>query len=107
EPDLLLSMPGHGLRAQLEREAQARGLQLLSTIELRSQQALLRLVEARAGTAFAPAGTLREHGDRIAPLRLYPRLTRSIGLVTRRGRQLPRAAEVLLGQVRAAAANLG
>ncbi|MHB8574070.1 MAG: LysR family transcriptional regulator [Dehalococcoidia bacterium] len=98
EPSLLLSMPGHGLRAQLEHEAQTRGLSLESGLELRSQQALLRLVERGAGIAFAPAGSLRDQ-TALAQLALRPRLTRQIGSAVRRGRRLPRAAETLLALV--------
>jgi len=79
EPRLLLSMPGHGLRAQLEREAQARGLVLHSRIDLRSQRALLELVARGAGVAFAPAMSIEDFSGRVATLPLRPRLTRRIG----------------------------
>jgi DNA-binding transcriptional LysR family regulator len=96
DPDLLLSMPGHGLRAQIEREAQALGLRLESRLDLRSQRALLNLVACGAGIAFAPLASLREPDPRIATLRLAPGLTRRIGWIIRRGRRLPPAGTLLL-----------
>lgn len=101
EPDLLLSMPGHGLRAQLEREAQARGIALRSRIDLRSQNALLNLVALGAGVAFAPQMSLRTYEARLATLALHPRLTREIGSVIRRGRRLSPVASALLRLIRA------
>ncbi|MGI8554213.1 MAG: LysR family transcriptional regulator [Dehalococcoidia bacterium] len=98
--DLLLSMPGHGLRAQLEREAQARGLRIESRIELRSQQALLGLVSCGAGIAFAPAMSVRNVGTALMALRLRPRLTRTIGWVARRGRHVSPIAVALLRLIR-------
>lgn len=88
-PGLLLSMPGHGLRAQLEREAQALGLRLDGSLDLRSQRALLELVACGAGVCFAPHMSLGawEHGGRLVALTLRPRLTRRIGWVARRGRR--------------------
>jgi LysR family hydrogen peroxide-inducible transcriptional activator len=96
EPDLLLSMPGHGLRAQIEREARAHGLHLESRLVLRSQRALLELVALGAGVAFAPAASLRAPDRRLAALHLAPPLTRQIGWIARRGRRLPPAARLLL-----------
>ena len=102
EPDLLLSMPGHGLRAQLEREAQARGLALQSRIDLRSQHALLNLVVFGAGVAFAPRMSVEGYANRLAILQLSPPLTRQIGCAVRRGRRLPPIAHALLTLVREA-----
>jgi DNA-binding transcriptional LysR family regulator len=85
--DLLLSMPGHGLRAQLEEEAQARGITLTSSLNLRSQQALLNMVACGAGITFVPAmSAVPREGVAILPLR--PPITRRIGWVVRRGRRL-------------------
>jgi len=95
EPDLLLSMPGHGLRAQVEREAQARGLSLDSPIELRSQQALLAMVAAGAGITFAPRMSV-EHSREVVAKPLEPNLTREVGWVRRKGRHLPPSAPVLI-----------
>jgi DNA-binding transcriptional LysR family regulator len=94
-PDLLLSMPGHGLRAQLEQEAQSRSLNLESRLDLRSQQALLNMVACGAGIAFVPAmSTVPREG--VAIRRLEPAITRSIGWIVRRGRRLPPVATTLI-----------
>lgn len=104
DPDLLLSMPGHGLRAQLEQEAQARGLALASRLDLRSQQALLQLVSFGAGITFLPAmSAVPREGVTVRPLQ--PRLTRQIGWITRRGRRLPPVAAALIELVRHSAAE--
>lgn len=99
-PNLLLSMPGHGLRAQIEREAQAHGLRLEGRLDLRSQRALLELVALGAGVAFAPAVSLDRHDPRIAARPLDPPLTRRIGWLARRGRRLPPAATLLFDILR-------
>lgn len=98
---LLLSMPGHGLRAQLEREAQARGLRLDGPVDLRSQRALLELVALGAGIAFAPALSLRDFAGRVAVLIPEPPLVRAVGVVTRRGRRISPAGALLLELLRA------
>ncbi|MGH2584874.1 MAG: LysR family transcriptional regulator substrate-binding protein, partial [Dehalococcoidia bacterium] len=98
DPELLLSMPGHGLRAQLEQEAQARGLTLESRLDLRSQQALSQMVACGAGVTFVPAiSAVPRAGVSVRPV--APRLTRRIGWVTRRGRKLPPVAETLIDLV--------
>jgi DNA-binding transcriptional LysR family regulator len=94
-PDLLLSMPGHGLRAQVEHEAQQRSLTLKSRLDLRSQQALLNMVSCGAGIAFVPAmSAVPREGVVIRPLN--PAITRAIGWVVRRGRRLPPVAATLI-----------
>ena len=101
DPGLLLSMPGHGLRAQLEEEAQARGLRLESRLDLRSQHALLTMVACGAGITFVPAiSAVPREGVVIRAPR--PRLTRQIGWVTRRGRRLPPIAGLLLDLLKTA-----
>jgi DNA-binding transcriptional LysR family regulator len=95
EPGLLLSMPGHGLRAQIEEAAQELGVHVEAVIELRSQQALLAMVAAGGGVAFAPAMSVEGRTD-VAAVRLEPGLTREVGWVRRRGRHLPPLASVLL-----------
>ncbi|HVA19210.1 MAG TPA: LysR family transcriptional regulator [Solirubrobacteraceae bacterium] len=100
EPELLLSMPGHGLRAQLEQEAQARGLTLQSRIDMRSQHALLNLVVFGAGVAFAPRMSVDRYERRLAILQLQPPLTREIGWIVRRGRRIPPIAHALLALIR-------
>lgn len=94
--DLLLSMPGHGLRGQLEREAQARRLRLEGRLDLRSQRALLNLVLHGAGIAFCPRMSLADFHDRLLGVPLDPPLVRAIGWITRRGRRLPPVAEHLV-----------
>jgi LysR family hydrogen peroxide-inducible transcriptional activator len=100
EPDLLLSMPGHGLRGQLEQEAQALGVRLESRLDLRSQRALLELVARGVGTAFAPRSSVRVMGDALAAIPLSPRLTRRLGWIARRGRRVPAAGQILAERVR-------
>lgn len=95
EPGLLLSMPGHGLRAMVDEAAQARGIALNGSIELRSQQALLAMVAAGGGVAFAPRMSVRGREDIVA-LRLEPQLRREIGWIRRKGRHLPAVAVELL-----------
>jgi LysR family cyn operon transcriptional activator len=98
DPSLLLSMPGHGLRAQLEQEAQVRGLRLESRLDLRSQHALLAMVACGAGITFVPAiSAVPREGVVIQPL--DPRITRQIGWITRRGRRLPPIAAMLIGML--------
>lgn len=97
EPNLLLSMPGHGLRAQIEREAQAHGIRLEGRLDLRSQRALLNMVACGAGVAFAPLMSVRDMQGQVAALPLVPRLTRSLGWVVRRGRRVPPVATLLIG----------
>ncbi|HEY7294055.1 MAG TPA: LysR family transcriptional regulator, partial [Dehalococcoidia bacterium] len=101
-PQLLLSMPGHGLRAQLEREAQALGLRLESAIELRSQHALLQLVARGAGVCFAPVSSTLGFSAEICVRPLAPRLERSIGWTARRGRHLSALAAAFVEQIREA-----
>lgn len=107
EPALLLSMPGHGLRAQLEQEAQALGLHLHSPIELRSQHALLQLVARGTGVCFAPQSSAAEFAQRLAVRPLAPELRRSIGWATRRGRHLSPLVLAFVEQVKAQAAQSG
>ncbi|HLZ70635.1 MAG TPA: LysR family transcriptional regulator [Dehalococcoidia bacterium] len=103
EPGLLLSMPGHGLRAQLEREAQVLGLGLESAIELRSQHALLQLVARGAGVCFAPVSSTLEFRSLLAVRPLLPALQRRIGWAARRGRHLSPLALAFIEQVKQAA----
>ena len=100
EPNLLLSMPGLGLRAMVEEAAHAAGIALNTTFELRSQQAILALVSGGAGIALAPRMSVARREDVVA-LPLVPPLSREIGWVKRKGRHLPRIAEELLGLLRA------
>lgn len=88
DPGLLLSMPGHGLRAMVDERAASLGLPLAGRIELRSQQALLAMVAAGGGIAFAPEMSMRA-ATGIVALRLEPRQWRQIGWVRRKGRHIP------------------
>lgn len=102
EPTLLLSMPGHGLRAQIEQEAQAHGVSLGGTVELRSQRALLNLVACGAGVTFAPWLSARAATGPLLSRRLTPRIARRLGWVTRKGRHVPPVALLLADLVREA-----
>jgi LysR family cyn operon transcriptional activator len=95
-PDLLLSMPGMGLRAQLDAAAQARGIQVHGPIEIRSQQALLTLVAAGSGVSLAPAMSLSGRLD-VCALPLEPALRREIVWIRRRGRHISAAGRRLIG----------
>jgi DNA-binding transcriptional LysR family regulator len=95
EPDLLLSMPGHGLRALVDEASQKLGLQRTPGLELRSQAALLAMVSEGGGIAFAPRMTVAGRTD-IAALQLLPNLSRQVGWTRRRGRHLPSIGAELL-----------
>ena len=88
DPGLLLSMPGHGLRAMVDEHAATLEMPLIARIELRSQQALLAMVAAGGGIAFAPEMSLRAASGVVA-VPLEPRQWRQIGWVRRRGRHIP------------------
>lgn len=96
DANLLLSMPGLGLRAMVDSAAQESGIRLVANLELRSQQAILSMVAAGAGIAFAPSMSLRDRSD-VVGVPLEPEQRREVGWVCRRGRHLPRIAEELLG----------
>jgi DNA-binding transcriptional LysR family regulator len=95
EPDLILSMPGLGLRAMVDDAAARLGTVPRTNFELRSQQAILALVASGGGIAFSPRMSLSGRGD-LAFAPIDPPLRRQIGWVRRRGRHLPRIAEELL-----------
>jgi DNA-binding transcriptional LysR family regulator len=99
-PDLLLSMPGHGLRGQIEREAQALGLRLEGRLDLRSQRALLEMVARGAGVCFAPRISTHEFARRLHAVSLAPPLTRQIGWIARRGRRVPPVGMLLIDLLR-------
>ena len=101
EPSLLLSMPGHGLRAQVDEAARSLGLVPGGRIELRSQQALLAMVASGGGMALAPRMSVAGRDDVVA-VELDPGLRRSIGWVRRRGRHLPGLGARLLELIGAA-----
>lgn len=95
DPALLLSMPGHGLRALIDESARAAGIALAAPLELRSQQALLAMVASGGGIAFTPRMSVAARTDVVA-LPLTPPLSRQVGWVRRRGRHLPAVATHLL-----------
>jgi DNA-binding transcriptional LysR family regulator len=94
-PDLLLSMPGHGLRALVDEASQRLAIRPVQGLELRSQAALLAMVSEGGGIAFAPRMTLSGRED-IVPLQLLPGLTRQVGWTRRQGRHLPAIGAELL-----------
>lgn len=95
--NLLLSLPGYGLRAALEAAATQAGVALHPALELRSQQALIRLVELGVGLTFAPRLCLNGLRERLVALTVHsPALQREVGWICRRGWQLSPAARVLL-----------
>ena len=100
DPAFLFSMPGHGLRTQLEQAACAAGLAIEPRFELRSQQAMLSLTAAGAGITLAPRMALAGRED-VAGVPLDPPLARDIGWVRRPGRILPAIAAELLALVEA------
>ena len=93
--DLLLSMPGHGLRALVDDASQKLGIRVEEGLELRSQAALLAMVSEGGGIAFAPRMTVAGRDD-IVPLQLLPSLSRQVGWTRRRGRHLPAIGAELL-----------
>lgn len=88
DPALLLSMPGHGLRAMVDAAAVASGTTVAPRIELRSQQALLAMVAAGGGIAFAPAMSLRSD-SKVVAVPLEPAQRRQVGWIRRKGRHMP------------------
>jgi DNA-binding transcriptional LysR family regulator len=96
EPDLLLSMPGMGLRAQLDAAARQLGIQVRGPIEIRSQQALLTLVAAGSGVTLAPAMSLAGRLD-VCAIPIQPALRREIVWIRRRGRHISAAGRRLIG----------
>lgn len=88
EPGLLLSMPGHGLRALVDEASRRAGTEVVGRIELRSQAALLAMVAAGGGVAFAPRMAVVGRSD-VAAVPVEPGLSRQVGWVRRKGRHLP------------------
>jgi DNA-binding transcriptional LysR family regulator len=107
ERELLLSMPGHGLRAVIDAACRRAGFATRPTLELRSQEALIRLVEQGAGLTFAPKLCVQRprpavHVCAIAP----PALRRSIGWARLRDRYVSRAVQALVRELAEAAEKL-
>ena len=108
ERELMLSMTGHGLRAVIDAACRRVGFTPRPALELRSQEALIRLVEQGAGLAFAPRLCVQRPRPAIRVCAItQPPLRRSIGWARLRGRHVPRAVQELIGELGAAAAMLG
>lgn len=101
DPQLLLSMPGLGLRAMVDAAARDSGGPLKANLEMRSQQAILSLVASGGGIAFAPRMSVERRND-LTALPIEPAQTREIGWVRRRGRHLPPIALELLAALTSA-----
>lgn len=98
--ELLLSMPGHGLRAIVEAACARAGFAPRATLEVRSQEALIRLVERGAGIAFAPRLCVRDANRAVHVCAISdPPLRRRVGWAQRRGRHQSRAVGELLGSL--------
>ncbi|MBI2764488.1 MAG: LysR family transcriptional regulator [Chloroflexi bacterium] len=95
DPSFLFSMPGHGLRAQVEAAARELGVAIDPRVELRSQQAILSMVAAGAGIGLAPRLALTGREDVIG-VPLEPPLSRQTGWIRRPGRNLPATAYELI-----------
>jgi DNA-binding transcriptional LysR family regulator len=106
DPQLLLSMPGQGLRAQVDAAAVTLSVELHPRIELRSQQAILAMVAAGGGIALAPRMSV-EGRDDIVARPLDPPLTREVGWVRRRGRHLAAIGVQLLALIQQPASAAG
>ncbi len=98
DTSLLLTMPGHGLRSQVDAAARELGVEVAGRIEMRSQQALLAMVATGAGITFAPRISVDGRED-VAGVLLEPGLRRQLGWVRRRGRHLSPVARALLGEL--------
>jgi len=97
--ELLCSMPGLGLRAQVDEAAARLGMTLEPRVEMRSQQALLAMAAAGGGVALAPRLSVAGN-ERVAIVGIEPAMRRQIGWVRRRGRHLPGPAmELIAGLV--------
>ncbi|OAI44566.1 hypothetical protein AYO38_00280 [bacterium SCGC AG-212-C10] len=95
EPTLILSMPGHGLRAMVDAHCATTGTTVTAHLELRSMQAILAMVASGSGIAFAPAMSLRGQ-EGVAGVPLSPPTHRSLGWVRRKGRHIPPVGWALL-----------
>jgi len=106
--ELLLSMPGHGLRSSVEAACRRAGFSPRAALELRSQEALIRLVEQDAGLAFAPRLCVQRPRPGVHACKLtQPTLRRAIGWAQLRDRHLPRAVAELVRELGDAVKALG
>jgi DNA-binding transcriptional LysR family regulator len=107
ERELLLSMPGHGLRAVIDAACRRVGFVPHPRLELRSQEALIRLVEQGAGITFAPTLCVQRPRPALRVCRVVqPTLRRSIGWARLRDHYVPRAVEALIAELAEAARGL-
>lgn len=97
--ELLLSMPGHGLRTQLDELSGQFSVEMAGLVEMRSQQALLAMAAAGSGIAIAPRIAVAGRTD-IAAVPFSPGLSRKVGWIRRRGRHIPAAGLRLVEMVR-------
>lgn len=105
--ELLLSMPGHGLRAVIDAACRRVGFVAHPALELRSQEALIRLVEQGAGITFAPKLCVQRPRPALHVCQVVqPALRRSIGWARLRDRYVPRAVEALIAELAEAAGRL-
>jgi DNA-binding transcriptional LysR family regulator len=95
QPDLLLSMPGMGLRAQLESAARELEISVAGAVEVRSEQALLAMVARGGGVTLAPCMSVSGRGD-VRAIPLEPPMRREIVWLRRRGRHISAAGRRLL-----------
>jgi DNA-binding transcriptional LysR family regulator len=106
--ELILSMPGHGLRPIVEGACRRAGFAPRATLELRSQETIIRLVEQGAGLAFAPRLCVQQPRPSLHVCGLtHPALRRSIGWARLRNRHLPRAVAELVRELQQAAGAMG
>lgn len=104
ERELLLSMTGHGLRAVIEAACRRVGFAPRPALELRSQEALIRLVEQGAGLAFAPRLCVQRPRPGVHVCAIsQPELRRGIGWARLRDRHVPRAVQELVRELGVAA----
>ncbi|MGI8915636.1 MAG: LysR family transcriptional regulator [Chloroflexota bacterium] len=107
ERELLLSMPGHGLRAVIDAACRRVGFTTQPTLELRSQEALIRLVEQGAGVTFAPKLCVQRPRPAVHVCTLTsPSLRRGVGWACLRDRHVPQAVLALVRELGEATAQV-
>lgn len=90
--EFVLSMPGHGLRAIVEAACARAGFVPKAKLEVRSQEAIIRLVERGAGLAFAPRLCMQGAARAVHVCAISdPPLRRRVGWAQRLGRHESRA----------------
>jgi len=100
--------PGSATQALLERFLRERGLRMQSQLEVGSPDALKRAVAAGAGIGVLSHSALRWETEdgRLSELTVRDfTLTRTLLLVTRKGRELSRATQALVRELQASVAR--